>query len=119
MILEFVMWTMIQSLYYHYLNSIVYTDKIHLVADTLSELHDFAKKIGLKRSYYHGVRKGHPHYDLLGKKKVIAVENGAIVISSKELLLISKSLIFKCQLEISMHAKCNKQCDNCKNYYKL
>jgi len=97
----------------------VYTDNIHLVADSLSELHGFAEKIGLKRHYYHGVRKGHPHYDVLGKKKQLAIANGAIVITSKELLLISKRLIFKCQLEQSMQSKCDHQCDNCKNYYKL
>jgi len=30
----------------------VYTDGIHLVADSLEELHEFAHKIGLKREWY-------------------------------------------------------------------
>lgn len=42
----------------------IYTDTIHVVADTVDELHEFAEKIGMPRNYYEGVRKGHPHYDL-------------------------------------------------------
>ena len=41
-----------------------YTDGIHLVADSLEELHEFASSIGIKRCWFHGMRKGHPHYDL-------------------------------------------------------
>lgn len=71
----------------------VYTDKIHLVADSKRELHDFAFLIGLKRHFYEGTRKGHPHYDLTNKyimKK--AIENGAKIITSKELIIISHKL---------------------------
>lgn len=71
----------------------IYTDKIHLVADTLEELHDFAKQIGLKRNYFEGVRKGHPHYDLTNETIVEKVlDYNAHVVSSKELLIISKKL---------------------------
>ena len=42
----------------------VYVDRVHMVADSLKELHSFAEKIGLKRHFFEGVRKGHPHYDL-------------------------------------------------------
>jgi hypothetical protein len=45
----------------------IYTDGVHMVADSLAELHAFASSIGLKRIYFHGVRKGHPHYDLTNK----------------------------------------------------
>jgi hypothetical protein len=47
----------------------IYTDGTHLVADTLPELHKFAKEIGLNRCYFEGVKKGHPHYDLKNWKK--------------------------------------------------
>ena len=72
----------------------IYTDNVHLVADSLFELHDFAKTIGLKRFYFHGVRKGHPHYDIINSitlKKVLNEPNVRIV-SSREILLISKIL---------------------------
>jgi hypothetical protein len=65
----------------------IYTDSIHLIADSITELHEFASKIELKRCYFHGVRKKHPHYDLTNKIiKDKAIENGAILISSKEIV---------------------------------
>ncbi len=74
----------------------VYTDRTHLVADSLDELHSFAIKIGLKRHFYEGVRKGHPHYDLTNNKilEKVLLENVSII-SSRELLIISKKLIEK------------------------
>lgn len=72
----------------------IYTDKIHLVADTLEELHEFALKIGLKRHFYEGVRKGHPHYDLTNKHILNkALEAGAKIVDKREILKISKSLV--------------------------
>ncbi|MDJ1500484.1 DUF4031 domain-containing protein [Xanthocytophaga agilis] len=80
----------------------IYTDGIHMVADSLQELHEFAQSLGVKKCWFEGVRKGHPHYDLakVVRGKVVrdtekvrkAMEAGAIKISSKELLLKSKSL---------------------------
>ena len=72
----------------------IYTDKIHLVADTLEELHKFALQIGLKRHYYEGVRKGHPHYDLTNDYILNkALEAGAKIVNKREILKISKNLI--------------------------
>lgn len=75
----------------------VYTDGIHLIADTLEELHRFAYLINLKRCWFHGVRKKHPHYDLCryvkGKaipceiKKHSALTHGAKLITSRELII--------------------------------
>jgi len=54
----------------------------HMWADTLEELHDMADKIGLKRSWF---QSGHPdgwkpdHYDLRTSKRIMALDNGAIV----------------------------------------
>ncbi len=45
----------------------LYTDGIHLIADSIEELHTFANSIGLNRNYFYGKRKGHPHYDLTNK----------------------------------------------------
>lgn len=46
----------------------VFTDGVHMVANTVEELHEFAESIGLKRHFFHGVRKGHPHYDLTNER---------------------------------------------------
>jgi hypothetical protein len=79
----------------------VYTDKIHMVAESLSELHTFAQSMGLHRRYFHGVKKKHPHYDLITKSgreildengvKMIdkVLSNGAQLISYKDLFLLS------------------------------
>ena len=73
----------------------IYTDKVHLVADNLFELHSFAKTVGLKRFYFHGVRKSHPHYDITNNimlNKVLEQPNVQVV-SSKIILIKSKNLL--------------------------
>jgi len=69
----------------------IYTDGIHLIATDLATLHEFAQGIGLHRRYYHGVRKGHPHYDLtnstIRRKAILA---GAKMLSSKEIVTLIK-----------------------------
>ena len=70
----------------------IYTDKIHLVADSLKELHEFAESIGLKRCWFHGLRKGHPHYDLHGDILSKVLEADVWEISSRKILKISKFL---------------------------
>jgi len=68
----------------------VYMDNIgHLVADSEQELHLFAQKLGLKREYYQNKRW--PHYDLTSNNmKQKAKVNGAILISSKEIIKVLK-----------------------------
>ncbi len=75
-----------------------------MVADSLRELHEFAESIGLNKCYFHKARI-HPHYDVVNKNLIPlkdkngikfidkALQNGAIIIGKKELLLISKKLI--------------------------
>lgn len=62
----------------------VYTDNIHLIADTLDELHEFAKAIGLKKEWFQP-HKRHPHYDIWGVMLSNAINNGAVVLSQREL----------------------------------
>ena len=51
----------------------------HLTTDgNIEELHDFATLIGLKRSWFQDGR--HPHYDIIGKKRFKAIQNGAMAI---------------------------------------
>lgn len=49
----------------------------HLIADTLEELHVFAKSIGMKRAWFQGNNRL-PHYDLNANRRRIAVRLGAI-----------------------------------------
>ncbi len=81
----------------------ILTDKGgHLVSDTsLEELHGFAVHIGLRRSWFQGVRKRHPHYDLTTpRKRSQAMAAGAVVVSSKELVRRMKKITFKARLVI-------------------
>lgn len=75
----------------------IYTDGIHIVADSKVELHYFALKNGIKRQWYEGTMKGHPHYDcpkFFQDTLKYLYEGGYIKkITSKELLVISKRMI--------------------------
>lgn len=63
----------------------------HMVADSLEELHDMAKKIGMKREWFQD-NKDHPHYDLSITKRKLAIQFGAIEIDNKQLVeLIRKN----------------------------
>lgn len=70
----------------------VYTDGVHLIADSLEELHAFALSIGLKRCWFQNHR--HKHYDLTTRRKVLAaIEAGAWSVSTRDCMLISLSNI--------------------------
>ena len=69
----------------------VYTNGIHLVADSLEELHAFAKGLCFPKSWFQNKKREHPHYDLTTSRAVArAVWYGAIRISSKELMVIMR-----------------------------
>jgi len=53
----------------------------HMGADTISELHKMADKIGLKREWFQN-KNNHPHYDITNNKRIIAIKNGAIEVKS-------------------------------------
>lgn len=62
-----------------------YTKSCHLIADSVHELHVFARKIGLKRTWF----RDHPrlpHYDLTEGKRRQVVKRGAIEITARELV---------------------------------
>jgi hypothetical protein len=56
--------------------SFKWKDSCHMYADTLDELHAFAKKIGLKRAWFQDKRL--PHYDLNKGRHAAAIKAGAI-----------------------------------------
>lgn len=64
------------------------TDGVHLAGNDLSELHRFAKAVGLKLSWFQR-HKRHPHYDIttprmLGK---ILSKNRMVMMSTRRLLV--------------------------------
>lgn len=59
----------------------------HLMADSLEELHEFARKIGLKRRWFQG-----DHYDLTPCRRIVAVRLGAQEVSSRKLVEIRRAL---------------------------
>jgi len=60
----------------------------HLVSDkSWSELHKFAKKIGLKREWFQN-KSRYPHYDLTTKRMIQkAIRNGASHVTSRKLFV--------------------------------
>lgn len=58
----------------------------HMVADTLEELHAMADLIGQRREWFQD-RHEVPHYDLPPGQRQLAVENGAIEITRRELAI--------------------------------
>lgn len=58
----------------------------HLVSDTsLEELHNFAERLGLRHEWFQ--KKSVPHYDLTGEVYVRAIELGATLVSTREIVL--------------------------------
>lgn len=60
----------------------------HLAADTLDELHEFAARLGMRRSWFQPGRGRHPHYDLVKSRRDRAVALGAIEVSGRDLVLV-------------------------------
>ncbi len=57
----------------------------HLVSDaSLEELHRFAESLGLRREWFQ--EKSIPHYDLTGQLYDLALKQGAILVSSREIV---------------------------------
>ena len=52
----------------------------HMIADSTDELHAMAQRIGIARRWYQG-----DHYDICLSKREIAVKNGAVEVTLREL----------------------------------
>lgn len=50
----------------------------HMMADTLTELHAMAQRIGMKREWFQDNGHGAPHYDVCLSRRKWAIELGAI-----------------------------------------
>jgi len=56
----------------------------HLWTDgNIEELHEFAKKIGLKKTWFQN-KKRFPHYDIVPGKQKLALQNGAVYMDLKD-----------------------------------
>lgn len=63
----------------------------HLVADSVDELHAFAAALGLPdRAFHRGAR--HPHYDVPDELRERAIDQGAISITTRDAVRISRKL---------------------------
>lgn len=63
----------------------------HLVADTLDELHAFAARIGLRRSWFQA-QASFPHYDVTTDVRDRALRTGAIVSGKTQMLIAARKL---------------------------
>lgn len=63
----------------------------HLVADSESELHAFAKQLGLKQAWYQ-TDASYPHYDVTVEQRALALELGAIQGTRKQIITCAKKL---------------------------
>jgi len=56
----------------------------HLIADSVEELIEFAVAMGMQREWFQS--KSTPHFDLTAEGRRLAVEDGAIELSQRELV---------------------------------
>ena len=56
----------------------------HLIADSVEELMDFAVAMGLRREWFQP--KSTPHFDLTADGRALAVSQGAIELTNRELI---------------------------------
>lgn len=63
----------------------------HLMADTLAELHDFARKMKIDSRLFHRTAS-YPHYDIPVEMREIVVLNGAQIADRKTIIACGKKL---------------------------
>jgi hypothetical protein len=86
----------------------------HMLADTLTELHAMADRIGIQRKWFQS--KGTPHYDICQAKRKLALEAGAIAADRRKVV----ELIRKHRSgEMDCHPECDatdEACASCPAY---
>lgn len=63
----------------------------HLMADTLEELHDFAKQLNIDPRLFHRTAS-YPHYDITLEMRVVVITQGAIDADRKTIIACGKRL---------------------------
>ena len=66
----------VDNVKYYNKKDLKYNKCCHLFADTLQELHQFAKQLGLKIELFQN-RINLPHYDITQNKRKLAIKYGA------------------------------------------
>ena len=64
-----------------------YSKACHLMAESEAELHEFARRLKLKREWFQG-----DHYDLTKNKRAVAIRKGAIKISIYDIVRLRQKL---------------------------
>lgn len=62
----------------------------HMIADSLEELHEMAKRIGVDKKHFQD-KPGKPHYDVCQSKKELAIRFGAKLVDDREIISMLKS----------------------------
>lgn len=60
----------------------------HMVADSITELHAMADKIGIKRRWFQSQAR-HPHYDICKAKRQLAIEHGAQAVDTRKVIEVA------------------------------
>jgi hypothetical protein len=70
----------------------LYTDGVHLIADSLHELYEYASKIGLNPEWIHFMgRNIHPHFDICGNVRRRVLQDEKIKqVSRREIVRLLK-----------------------------
>lgn len=63
----------------------------HMVADTLDELHLFARRLEIPRRGFH-YQASYPHYDITVELRTTALQMGALAGSRKDIIRCAKQL---------------------------
>lgn len=63
----------------------------HMVADTVSELHQMADAIGVARRHFQEKNDRRPHYDISKSKRVLAVDLGAASVSERKIVEVLRA----------------------------
>lgn len=63
----------------------------HMAADSLDELHAFARSIGVARCWHHASPR-HPHYDVTDGQREAALAAGAVAVTPRVLATIAGRL---------------------------
>ncbi len=64
----------------------------HMAADSLDELHQMAKNIGVSKRHFQD-KPGKPHYDVCKQNKLKAISFGATEIDDRKIIELYKSLV--------------------------
>lgn len=63
----------------------------HMVADSLSELHQFAQSIGMRPEWFQA-SASYPHYDVSVTRRQLALDQGACAGNRKQIIRCAKKL---------------------------